>query len=261
MVWGRPRRHGQTGRRAAAEVTGPIVATTGAARGAEQVEGARHRRRRGEGHGVGASGRGHGLGPGIAGHRAVGHDFVDRPPLARARRRAHPTPSRPGEQDGTDPAPGRPARRSGTPRPTHSATEASGTRSTGRPASSQRPGRGRPRPRPTGPRRRPPGHRSRREAGDGVGRGECHPLVGPGGHSRSGGEGQSVAPVGGILDGDDRELDHRGPESLQPVASSEAWDRARVPPTVRPARGGAVIPSRRRRARERGPVRPPGRPR
>ena len=47
----------------------------------EQLDGAIHRRRRGENHRVGPSGRLHRLGAGIPGHRPVGDDFVDLPSL------------------------------------------------------------------------------------------------------------------------------------------------------------------------------------
>lgn len=74
-------------------------------------------------------------------------------------------------------------------------------------------------PGPTAPQRTDPGtvrSPSCRQPGRGVGRGEGHPAVLPGDQPPDRG-GQALPPVGRILDGDDRELDHLGAQRDQAV--------------------------------------------
>ena len=192
-------------------------------------------------------------GSAVVGHRPVGDDLVDQPSLGPQAVGQHAAdPFRPREQDRARPPrspAGRGGRRSarGRPRPTPRTPTTSGTSSGacrasvsvravagthGRPA--DRRGHG------AVPER---GH----ERHDGVGRGERHPLVGAGGQS-VGGIGERSTAVEGTsmaMTGSSTTV-APGPSSRS--TRSEAWARARVTTTVRPARGSPVTPVRSRRS-------------
>ncbi len=199
----------------------------------QKVDGAFNSRRRRECHRVSGTGGDNGPGIGIAGNCAVGDDLIHLPALGlEPGHQNSPHRLGPGKED---PGTGT----TGTTGTGTTGTGATGATGTGATGSGKCLGQciadrhlryqGR-RESPLGqparrgrPHRRPPravGDRPPTEGGQKprhrVGRGECHPGIGPADHPIRG-LGQSGPAVDWILNGDDRQLDHRRPQRREVV--------------------------------------------
>ena len=181
------------------------------------------------------------------GHRAVRHHLVHPPALGRRARAPTTSRTRSARTNRTRRSPAGAGRPAAAAAVGNTATRASDTAPFGHQVGDdapvhQRLGRRRPDGGPPGRRGHPSAVQGVHDPGDGVGRGDHHPLVGPAEHPVGGG-GQRRPPSAGSSMAMTGSSTTTAPRPVSRSTRTEAWARARVTTTVRPANGrGAAGP-------------------